>query len=185
MKRIIAVLLTMVLLLSLTACGPRKKTGTEEVYLEDAGVSVTINYDDETIRCGDDLYTYMVSRDYCTINYPNGATYWDYGMYHVPDEDYDPERYLPAELLLPLLAHQQAAMSRNKSGLDITAVLSFVLLLTLGLLAIISPESMAYLRGGWRFKNAEPTEWAITMERIAGIFFLIMALVLLGLLIFG
>lgn len=185
MKRIIAVLLTMVLLLSLTACGPRKRTGREDVYLEEAGVTVTIDYDNETIRCGDDLYTYTVSRDYCTINYPNGATYWDYGMYHVPDEDYDPERYLPAELLLPLLAHQQAAMSRNKSGLDITAVLSFVLLLTLGLWAIISPESMAYLRGGWRFKNAEPTEWAITMERIAGIFFLIMALVLLGLLIFG
>ena len=184
MKRMIALLLTVVLLLSLTACGPRKKTGREEVYLEEAGVTVTIDYDEETIRCGEDIYTYMVNRDMCAINYPNGATYWDYGMYHIPDEDYDPERYLPAELLLPLLAHQQAAMSRN-SGADFTAIASFILLLCLGLWGVIAPESMAYLRGGWRFKNAEPTEFALTMERIAGIFFLVMAVVLLGLLIFG
>ena len=185
MKRMIALFLTAVLLLSLTACGPRKRTGREDIYLEEADVTVTIDYDNETIQYGNDRYTYTVTRDYCIIHYPNGADYWDYGFYHTPDENYDPERYLPAELLLPLLAHQQAAMNRNNSGQDITAVLSFILLLTLGLWAIISPESMAYLRGGWRFKNAEPTEWAITMERITGIFFLIMALVMLGILIFG
>ena len=185
MKRTIAMFLIAVLLLSLTACGPRKRTGREDVYLEEAGVTVTIDYDAEVIQYGSDRYTYTVTRDYCVLHYPNGADYWDYGFYHTPDEDYDPERYLPAELLLPLLEHQQAAMSRNRSGLDITAILSFILLLCLGLWGVIAPESMAFLRGGWRFRNAEPTEWAISMERVTGIFFLIMALVLLGILIFG
>ena len=186
MKRFLMVLLVMALLLSLTACGPRLKTGTEEVWLEDAGVSVTIDYDEKTIHCGDDLYMYQVTSDYCQIRYPNGAAYWDYGFYHIPDDDYDPERYLPAEVLLPLLENERQVREKAANSSEtVPAIFGCVLMLGMGLWAVIAPETLLFLRGGWMYKYAEPTDFALTMERIAGVAMIILAAVLFAMLIFG
>lgn len=48
-----------------------------------------------------------------------------------------------------------------------------IILILLGLFVILSPETAWYLRCGWRFRNAEPSDLALIPERIGGIIFLI------------
>ncbi|MBO5253428.1 MAG: hypothetical protein J6C51_05740 [Clostridia bacterium] len=48
-------------------------------------------------------------------------------------------------------------------------MLAVVLLIALGLFAVLSPQTVWYLEYGWRFKDAEPSNLALTLNRIGGI----------------
>lgn len=49
-----------------------------------------------------------------------------------------------------------------------TGFIGFLFIIS-GLIAAISPYSAWYLSHGWRFKNAEPSDLALSTERIVGI----------------
>lgn len=49
----------------------------------------------------------------------------------------------------------------------------------LGLLAAFSPETAWHLQEGWKFRNAEPSDLALVMTRIGGVFAIIIGLLLL------
>lgn len=54
-----------------------------------------------------------------------------------------------------------------------------IIMLLVGLFVILSPEIAWYLRCGWRFRNAEPSELALVLERIDGIILVIAGIVFL------
>jgi uncharacterized protein YjeT (DUF2065 family) len=49
----------------------------------------------------------------------------------------------------------------------------------LGLLNIIYPKVSWYMRYGWQFKNAEPSDAALVMSRIGGVFAILIGLFIL------
>jgi uncharacterized protein YjeT (DUF2065 family) len=49
----------------------------------------------------------------------------------------------------------------------------------LGLLNIIYPKASWYMRYGWQFKNAEPSDAALVMSRIGGVFAILIGLFIL------
>lgn len=50
-------------------------------------------------------------------------------------------------------------------------IIAGIILVLIGLLAVLSPKTAWYLRCGWRFRNAEPSEAALILERIGGVIF--------------
>lgn len=49
-------------------------------------------------------------------------------------------------------------------------VLGLIALVVLGLIGIFSPETLWYLQIGHQFKDSEPTEFALFMHRVEGVF---------------
>lgn len=54
------------------------------------------------------------------------------------------------------------------------------LLILIGLFNLITPETSWYLKYGWRYKDAEPSEAAIVFGRIGGVVAILIGIVLLG-----
>jgi len=48
-----------------------------------------------------------------------------------------------------------------------------------GLFAALSPETAWQLQEGWKFRNAEPSDLALVMTRIGGVFTIVVGLLLL------
>lgn len=50
------------------------------------------------------------------------------------------------------------------------AVVIVIILIVLGLIGLFSPETLWYLQIGYRIKDSEPTEFALFMNRVEGVF---------------
>ena len=50
-----------------------------------------------------------------------------------------------------------------------------ILIAAFGLWGAISPQSVWYLNHGWRFKDAEPSDAALTITRMGGVLALLLA----------
>ncbi|MBE6962450.1 MAG: hypothetical protein E7445_08365 [Ruminococcaceae bacterium] len=56
-------------------------------------------------------------------------------------------------------------------------MLLILVLLAVGIFNTVSPHTAWYLENGWRFKNAEPSDLALGMTRLAGIVFIAVAII--------
>ena len=56
-------------------------------------------------------------------------------------------------------------------------ILIVMLVAFFGLLSVCSPRSGWYLSYGWRYKDAEPGDAALLMQRLGGVFVLVVAVV--------
>lgn len=54
-----------------------------------------------------------------------------------------------------------------------------VIVIILGIIELASPQTAWYLSYGWRYKNAEPSEAALIIERIGGVIGIILGIILL------
>ncbi len=57
-------------------------------------------------------------------------------------------------------------------------VVSF-LLIVMGIFQLVSPKTAWYLSYGWRYKNAEPSDVALVMERMGGVVAIIVGIIIL------
>lgn len=57
-------------------------------------------------------------------------------------------------------------------------VVSF-LLIVMGIFQLVSPQTAWYLSYGWRYKNAEPSDIALVMERMGGVVEIIVGIIIL------
>lgn len=57
-------------------------------------------------------------------------------------------------------------------------VVSF-LLIVMGIFQLVSPQTAWYLSYGWRYKNAEPSDIALVMERMGGVVAIIVGIIIL------
>ena len=159
MKRSIPLLLLLCLLV--TGCGRKQADLTVYEYN-----GFTVDTQTQTITRGDDVYRYAFSGSEVTITYPNGAAYWwkyeQNGGVGGWSGDYDTDRYADGWDLLNALSYEPP---RQSGGRNAPVGL---LLIPVGLFLLISPRTVWYLSHGWRFKNAEPSDLALGLNRLGG-----------------
>lgn len=177
MKRFWIIALAMLLTLALFGC-----TKQESSYIVNKnGTEYHVDTENKTISDDLNTYNYEFSGDASsfsiTITYPDGSSYWytqSEGMGHGGwSNDYDESAYVSGDTLVDVV--QEKAPKHTNPG-KITAAL---MLIALGIFDAVFPKVSWYLGYGWRYKNAEPSDAALTFARVGGVIVIIVGIILL------
>lgn len=171
-RRVFGLLLLLALLL--TACGNDSES-TSYVYPVDyLGTTYYVDVSQGTITCGEDVYRYTVevgadTRVTTRITYPNGNVYyWTEGGSISTggwSEGYNVSQYADGFTLINVLEQADPTpQKRERSG---NPLIGFICIL-IGALNLAFPQVGWYLRYGWHFKDAEPSDLAIGLARLGG-----------------
>lgn len=177
MKRFWIAALALFLAFALFGCAKTESTYT----VTKNGTTYRVDTQKQAIY--DTLYTYQYqlsgnsSSFSITITYPNNSTYW----YSKSDgrgqggwsDDYSEAVYAPGDTLVAVM---QETMSKPA---NVGGIFGGLLLIAVGILNLVAPQALWYLGYGWRFKNAEPSEAAISFGRISGAIVIIIGIVFL------
>lgn len=165
----IAVLLAVLLL-----CGCQKNENPDIYDVAYDGKTYTVNQEQGTITCDEVVYEFQIRTSGNSVAfdvlYPDGSTYsWtEEGSGGVGgwSDDYDPEAlgYVPGDVLWDVLGLQ----SENRTNFDPVPLLA-VLLLAVGAFLTVTPKTAWLLEYGWHYKNAEPSDLALAVNRIVGV----------------
>ncbi len=171
MKKALALCLCLLLLFSLTGCRDQAPASVTR-----GGTTYTIDPASRTITDGALACDYSISGNQITVTHPDGFSYtksgnsymgtgslsgecpdnWDYGGFIDALEDYQEKGTIPwGRKLLALV------------------------LIGAGWLALAKPEWDWFLRRGWMYKDAEPSEAYLGVTRFSGILLLLVGLFLL------
>lgn len=179
---ILAVLAALVL--SLSACAEKQTKNALEPYSTgwDGRVyTVTpIDNDKGTISDGTNTYSYRYDASgtgySVTFTYPDGETYtWkEDGNFSsgATSPDFDSGKYPDGMTLDRVLKRSPSAKSEIKSTKSWGVIL---LLLLIGGINTACPQLTWHLDVGWKVKDAEPSEAALTWNRIVGVVLLVIA----------
>ena len=170
MKKVILVFMCMLTLLSLCACAKVKDNYTVRVW----GEKLEVNSVRHTISDG--THTYRYKEIYGTddpefvIYYPNGTTYDSLDNRYNGTFD---GSYVAGDTLY----------SAIKKGISTTInpskLLVCLVCIVCGLIGIISPYTAWKMSIGWRFRDAEPSELALSMERLGGVIAIALGVIVL------
>lgn len=172
-------LLTLLLAISLAACAAEELA----VYtVTKDGVSYTVDREKNTISDGNFTYgfTFEGSADAyrATVTYPNGSSYWwkrdGFSGSGGWSNDYHEDAYVSGEVLVEVL-EEKAPKAKKPAGNAFAAIL----FLAFGVFFVIKPRTVTYIRYSLWVKDAEPSEFAIFMCRIAGVLWVIVGIVML------
>ena len=172
MKRILSFVLLFLLLF--TAC-------SEQPAVQRDGISYVVDEDAGTISDGTHtyLYTFSGTATDCTfeVRYPDGSSYWwqqrDHNGFGGWSDDYHANRYVDGNILFEVVQETAPQKRAPRNWIVI------VLFLALGGFHLFKPFQAWQLGWGWRFKNAEPSDAAITWNRVLGLLMLLLGLWLL------
>lgn len=183
MKRLYGLILAGFLLLTLSACAQKPHSSTYTVTRDDT--VFTVDQQNRTISDGEHTYQFTVSGNSSgyefEITYPDGSTYWwsvqrsggiksGYGGW---SDDYAEGRYVAGDVLVDVLEKDPPLRVPDKN------IPLILLLLAVGIFNTASPQTAWYLEHGWRYKNAEPSELALVLNRLGGIAVIIVAIIML------
>lgn len=164
--------LVLLLTLILSSCSV-KNEDTYDVTLQNNTFS--IDKVNKTILHEGQPYKYNINGTTITITYPDNSKYWwtqqNNGGYGGWSDNYDESKYVSGNILIEVLADE---IPTNKSEKKYFLI---IILLTLGIWNTVSPYSSWHLSYGWRYKNAEPSEVAITIVRIGGILLILISVI--------
>ena len=178
MKKMFTLWMTVLLLISLCACSSTKTT---TYTVTKGGTTFIVNTENSTISDGTNIYMYSLSgnlSDYdVDITYPDGSTYWwsvqdNSGMGGWSD-DYDENRYIDGNTLCKVLEEEMPEKPKTRN------VLIIILLLSICVFNVASPYTAWYLEYGWRYKDAEPSDIALGLNRFCGILAIIIAVIMI------
>ena len=196
MKRTVALLLLVVMVITLSACSTSPRgTALQAVEHNGNNVMLTFDYDEKTITASNKwndtgeanaVYRYEYDGGNITITYPNGATWIESptstGAAISWDDNYDPQRYIEGDVLARYL--EEAHRPRSREGI-VGIGFACLIMATVGVVMFAVPEELIEMKYGWRFKNAEPTEFAVWEVRIGGIIVVVVAVVIFLIAAFG
>lgn len=168
MKRVL--FLVMVMGFLLCGCSAQKAL---PYTVEKDGTIFTVDRENRTVTDGKDVYRYDVEENKITITYPNDATYsWSTsGASGITvgaggsSGNYDESRYISGRTLTEVLSRMPP-----ESGFDSGRILFGLICLAIGLWNTASPDTAWYFRRGWHYRDAEPSDAALELTRIGGIF---------------
>lgn len=193
-KRIAILILAALLLLSFCACAEKKTQSALEPYTtgwDGAVYTVTpIDNDTGTISDGTNTYSYCYdaagSSYSVTFTYPDGETYrcmenggtsggavFSSGSTSL---DFDFDKYPDGMTLKRVLERSPSAKSEKKSTKNVGLIL---VLLFVGGINTACPQLTWHLDVGWKVKDAEPSEAALTWNRGIGIVLLVIAVIMI------
>lgn len=171
----------LVLALLLTACVGEYSPVYEVEY---DGETYTVDSEKQTITHGGTTVQMEWSRtgggSEVTFVYPDGSTYrWrqndGFGA-GGGSEDYAPEQGMDARTLLAVMDQHRTDSRSPRWGSN---PLLGLVLIVLGAVNLVFPKELWFLRYGWRYKNAEPSEMAVWLPRVGGGIAVLVGLVLL------
>ena len=177
MKKIQVLIVLMLIAISLCACSSMSTTYT----VEQDGITYVVDTINSTVFDGGNTYQYSFSGSYSSykidITYPDGSTYWwqqqgssGFGGW---SDNYDENRYVAGDVLRDVL--EEKAPKESNPGKFFMAIF----LLGIGIFNIFSPYTAWYLQYGWRYKDAEPSDDALIMNRVLGGVAIIIAVIIL------
>ena len=177
MKRTIFLMLNLLLITLLCACSGSDNTYTVEMR----GREFVVDRENRTIS--DDWHTYEYtfsgnSSSYrVRITYPNGAEYWfdQTGAIGTGGwtDGYGENKYADGDTLCDVLLEKAPKEGAGEK------ILIGIFLLAVGVFNAVKPEVAWYLEYGWRFKDAEPSDSAIALNRLGGAVAIIAAVFLI------
>ena len=198
MKKIIIVLMSVLMLCMLCSCGD-----SETIYtVEKEGKNLEVNTENNTIFDGKYTYNYIFSGDTTSyvieITYPNGSTYYlrytadtsdmelngnyvdeDY-MVGITDigttGNYDEVSYMSGAVLSDVIAEQVPSPSGNPLVAIVKVIIVFVIIAIVFFYMSV-PREMWFLQGGWKYKDAEPSDMALEVNRIGGILIIVVGII--------
>lgn len=172
MRRMVLWLTALATALSLCAC----RSGGEDLTVYDVdygGGTYTVDTEGGTITTpAGDVCRFEMSGTRLRITYPDGSTYWWEERGNVGSggwsDDYDPGRYVPGDTLWEVLGGGDSP-DRERAGNPLLAIF----LLIVGGFYVASPRVAWQMSHGWRYKNVEPSDMALEVNRLLGVAFLV------------
>ena len=183
LKRALILCLFLVLAAGLAACA---SSPASSYTVTRDGVSYTVDTQASTISDSANSYQYTLSAGpsgyEIQIVYPDGSQYWwnvretggfgsGYGGW---SDDYDPDRYVDGSILCDILEGGNPTSASRKSFNPIA-----LLILAVGLFNLLYPYGSWYLSHGWKYKNAEPSDAALALNRLGGAVALVIAILMI------
>ena len=180
MKRYLCMLMTLMMVFLCAACGaeePESKTISTEI----GGRSAVVTFEPGTLSAGTvqmDSGTYTFAWDTrgdLKITYPDGTrfTYTKSGG-GAASVDFDPEsKGYPSGITMAWGIEgtiDRLSTARNSGGGN---ALLGLFLLAVGAFGTFAPRAAWYLEYGWRFRNEEPSDAALTVQVIGGVILLL------------
>ena len=183
MRKTVLFLLTLTLLLSLCACSSSEPVTSHTVQIN--GKDYEVNFENSTVTDGRHTYEYEFSGDSesysIDIIYPNGSTYyWNQSGYSGHggwSDDYNESLYVDGDTLCDVIVAAEDVYAPKAANPG--KVFAIILLIGLGLMNIADPNIAWYLEYGWRYKNAEPSQLALAVNRISGVIAVIVGVILI------
>ena len=184
MKRFLVAILGVLMILSLCACSS-SDAGTSSVYTVNMnGTDYVVDPDNRTISDGKHTYQYDLtvgSSNYSIeITYPDGSTFWWNAQTSGGvttggggwSDDYDAGRYVDGQTLCDVIEERAPQTSSN------TNVFLIFVLIAVGIFNTVWPRAAWYLEYGWCYKNAEPSDLVLGLNRVGGIIAIIVAVIM-------
>lgn len=185
MKKLLIAAISVLLVMSLCACSSSEGETGRTYTANRNGITYVIDLENGTVFDGTHTYQYEISGDSggysIDITYPDGSTYWwrtqSSGSFTTGSggwsDDYHENRYVDGDTLCDVLEEIVPKEREPKN------VLLIVVLLVLGSFNTFSPYTAWYLEYGWRYRNAEPSDLALGLNRLGGIAAIIFAVILI------
>jgi len=176
-KKAVVLLLSLLLTVSLCAC-----SGTKTAYtVYEDGKTFEINSERGTIFDGTHTYKYTFSGDSLhytiKITYPNGSTYhWEHNGtfgHGGTSGNYNEDLYTRGDTLCDIIA-DTAPIPTNP-----VKVIAIILLIGVGAFYAAAPSTAWYFQHGWKYKSAEPSDFALGMNRFSGIIAIIVGILMI------
>lgn len=160
------------MLLMFTLCGCQEHNTYDITY---DGKTYTVDREQRTVTVDEVVYQFAITRNGedsvdLDIIYPDGSRYyWSQSGFMCGggwSPDYDPETkgYVPGDVLWDVLGIRPS--SQDDFG---TKFLLVFLLLAVGAFLVITPQTAWMAAYGWRFKDAEPSDFALIANRVSGV----------------
>ncbi len=174
----IIALAAIAIVLTFTGCAKAPLISTAD------GKTLIFEDDNRTFKYINDVYHYRIADNDIYIIYPNGYIYsqninsntatksWSIptGM---PEISFASEiGYIDENYLVDAILKYMGMKSKEST----TGIFVIFISAAAGLWGIISPGSLWYVSYGWRYKNAQPTQAAIILNRIAGVILLMIVI---------
>lgn len=180
MKRFCIAVFALLLVLSLAGCQERQVLYEMSWY----GTDYQIDTEQKTISDPKHSYSYEYEGDatnfHITFTYPNGATYWysqSGGLGSAGwSSNYDESAYVSGDTLADLVS--KVMEQQPQKGIAPGKILAALLLAGFGIFSIACPQTVWYWESGWRYKDAEPSDTALSVARICGVAALIIGIII-------
>lgn len=176
------VLMLTLLLVVLAGCSTKSNSVTID------GIEVTIDLENSQVIADENAYAYVTDEAQIEIEYPNGIIFrrvyesdgttddWIKTSEAVDDAYLEKMGYLKPNVLINQVI--RFSPDGDKAKEDSPSALG-IFLITLGILNVAFPRWFWNIQYGWRYKNTEPTETAINLQRLGGVVAIIVGFILL------
>lgn len=179
-KRSLIFVFAIIMLLVLASCSEASDEELDKVYkINVNNKEFIVDTATQTITDGENEYTYTFKDNTARIYYPDNSSYWwtftDNGGYGGWSDDYDENKYIDGDTLISALDGRAVNKHEPKKEQKVYNPIG-LLFIALGIFNIAKPEKAWYFARGWQFKNSEPSDEALVVERLTGGIAIIMGL---------